>query len=148
MTFGELVNGLGAKLGVEVEDAGGAVAFEIDGELVVVQQTNDDLVLARADLGEIPPDRRDAFASAALGANFLYKGTAARRSPSTRQTPISTSRNTTGSNGSTSTRRSTCSRALRKRPPSGSGLPRKSPPLRKPPPPPETSRRRISRWEV
>ena len=32
MTFGELVEGLGAKLGVEIEDAGGAAALEIDGE--------------------------------------------------------------------------------------------------------------------
>ena len=75
MTFGELVEGLGAKLGVEIEDAGGAVAFEIDGETVVLQQANDDLVLARADLGEIPPDRRDAFTFAALEANYLYTGT-------------------------------------------------------------------------
>ena len=75
MTFGELVEGLGAKLGVEIEDAGGAVAFVIDGETVILQQANDDLVLVHADLGEIPPDRRDAFASAALEANFLYNGT-------------------------------------------------------------------------
>ena len=75
MTFGELVDGLGAKLGVEIEDAGGAVALEIDGETVILQQANDDLVLVHADLGEIPPDRRDAFASAALEANFLYNGT-------------------------------------------------------------------------
>ena len=75
MTFGELVEGLGAKLGVEIEDAGGAVALEIDGEAVILQQANDDLVLVHADLGEIPPDRRDEFASAALEANFLYTGT-------------------------------------------------------------------------
>ena len=75
MTFGDLVEGLGAKLGVEIEDAGGAVAFEIDGETVVLQQANDDLVLVHADLGEISPDRRDAFALAALEANFLYNGT-------------------------------------------------------------------------
>ena len=75
MTFGELVNRLGAKLGVEIEDAGGAVAFQVDGEVVVVQQADDDLVLLRTDLGEIPPDRRDALAVAALEGNFLYKGT-------------------------------------------------------------------------
>ena len=75
MTFGELVDGLGAKLGVEIEDAGGAVALEIDGETVILQQANDDLVLVHADLGEISPDRRDAFASVALEANFLYNGT-------------------------------------------------------------------------
>ena len=75
MTFGELVDKLGAKLGVEIEDAGGAVALQIDGETVIVQHADDDLVLLRADLGEIPPDRRDALASAALGGNFLYRGT-------------------------------------------------------------------------
>ena len=75
MTFGEFVEGLGAKLGVEIEDAGGAVAFEIDGEMVILHQADDDLVLVRADLGEIPPDRRDTFAPAALEANYLYRGT-------------------------------------------------------------------------
>ena len=75
MTFGELVDRLGAKLGVEIEDAGGAVALQIDDETVIVQQADDDLVLLRADLGEIPPDRRDALASAALRGNFLYRGT-------------------------------------------------------------------------
>ena len=75
MTFGELVEGLGEKLGVEIEDAGGAVALQIDGETVIVQHADDDLVLLRADLGEIPPDRRDALAVAALEGNFLYRGT-------------------------------------------------------------------------
>ena len=36
MTFGELVEGLGAKLGVEIEDVGGAAALEIDGETVIL----------------------------------------------------------------------------------------------------------------
>ena len=75
MTFGELIDRIGAKLGVEIEDAGGAVALQIDGETVIVQHADDDLVLLRADLGEIPPDRRDALASAALEGNFLYRGT-------------------------------------------------------------------------
>ena len=75
MTFGELIEGLSKKLGVEIEDAGGAFALEIDGQTVVLQQADDDLVLIRADLGVVPPDRRDTFASAALEANFLYRGT-------------------------------------------------------------------------
>ena len=75
MTFGELIDQLSSKLGVEIEDAGGAVAIQIDGETVIVQLADDDLVLLRADLGEIPPDRRDALASAALRGNFLYRGT-------------------------------------------------------------------------
>ena len=32
MRFGEFVEGLGARLGAEIEDAGDAAAFEIDGE--------------------------------------------------------------------------------------------------------------------
>ena len=75
MTFGELIDKLSSKLGVEIEDAGGAVALQIDGETVILQQADDDLVLLRTDLGEIPPDRRDALAVAALEGNFLYKGT-------------------------------------------------------------------------
>ena len=75
MTFRELVEGLGARLGMEIEDAGGASALEIDGETVVLQQADGDLLLARADLGEVSPDRRDAFAAAALEANYLYRGT-------------------------------------------------------------------------
>ena len=75
MTFGKLIEDLSAKLGVEIEDAGGAFALEIDGETVVLQQADDDLVLLRTDLGEIPPDRRDALAVAALEGNFLYRGT-------------------------------------------------------------------------
>ena len=75
MTFGKLIEDLSAKLGVEIEDAGGAFALEIDGETVVLQQADNDLVLVRADLGEIPPDRRETFAAAALEANFLYRGT-------------------------------------------------------------------------
>ncbi|MBR1588111.1 MAG: type III secretion system chaperone [Kiritimatiellae bacterium] len=75
MTFGELREGLGKKLGVEIEDAGGAFALEIDGQAVVVLQAGDGLLLVRADLGEIPPDRRDAIALAAMEANYLYQGT-------------------------------------------------------------------------
>ena len=45
MTFGSLIDSLGEKLGVEIEDAGGAFALEIDGETVVLQQADGDLVL-------------------------------------------------------------------------------------------------------
>ena len=37
MTFGELIDVLGKRLGVEIEDAGGAFALEIDGETVILQ---------------------------------------------------------------------------------------------------------------
>ena len=75
MTFKELIEGLGKKLGEEIEDAGGAAAMEIDGETVILQQADDDLLLVHADLGEVPPDRRDAVARAAMEANYLYQGT-------------------------------------------------------------------------
>ena len=75
MSFVELIDKLNAKLGVEIEDAGGAAALQIDGHTIILQQASDDLVLLRTDLGEIPHSRRDALAYAALEANFLYKGT-------------------------------------------------------------------------
>lgn len=53
MTFGKLIEKLGEKLGVEIEDAGGAAALEIDGQTVILQQAGDDLVLARADHGPV-----------------------------------------------------------------------------------------------
>ena len=37
MTFGELVDGIGAKIGVGIENAGGAAALQIDGETIIVQ---------------------------------------------------------------------------------------------------------------
>lgn len=75
MTFGELIEKLEKKLGVEIEDAGGAAALEIDGQTVILQQAGDDLLLVRADIGPVPPDRMEAVARAALEANFLYRGT-------------------------------------------------------------------------
>lgn len=52
MTFGELVDGIGAKIGVGIENAGGAAALEIDGRTVVLQMADDDLLLVRADPGK------------------------------------------------------------------------------------------------
>lgn len=78
MTFGKLIEELNARLGVDIEDAGGAFALEVDGETVVLQLAGGpgaDILLARVDLGEIPADRRDALAVAALEANYLYQGT-------------------------------------------------------------------------
>lgn len=78
MTFEKLAEGLGAKLGVDIEDAGGAFALDVDGQTVILQLAggrDGDILLMRADLGEISPDRRDALAAAALEANWLYQGT-------------------------------------------------------------------------
>lgn len=36
VTFGELIEVLGERLGTEIEDAGGAAAVEVDGEVVIL----------------------------------------------------------------------------------------------------------------
>ena len=75
MTFGELIEGLGKNLGVELTDEGGAAAVEVDGIPVVLQRASDDLLLVHADLGEIAPENRERVLAAAMEANFLYQGT-------------------------------------------------------------------------
>ena len=75
MTFGELIEGLGKSLGVEMPDEGGAAAVEVDGIPVVLQRASDDLLLVHADLGEVAPDSRERVLAAAMEANFLYQGT-------------------------------------------------------------------------
>ena len=75
MTFGELIDGLGKNLGMELTDEGGATAVEVDGIPVVLHAANDDLLLMHADLGEIVPENRERVLAAAMEANFLYQGT-------------------------------------------------------------------------
>ena len=75
MTFGDLIEGLGAKLGVEIEDAGGAAAVEVDGNPIILQAAGEDLLLMHADIDELTPDNRDRILAAAMEANFLYQGT-------------------------------------------------------------------------
>ena len=75
MTFGELIEGLGKSLGVEMTDEGGAAAVEVDGIPVVLQRASDDLLLVHADLGEVAPENRYRVFAAAMEANFLYQGT-------------------------------------------------------------------------
>ena len=75
MRFGELIDGLGKNLGIELTDEGGATAVEVDGIPVVLHAANDDLLLMHADLGEIAPDSRERVLAAAMEANFLYQGT-------------------------------------------------------------------------
>lgn len=74
MTFGELIDVLGKRLGVEIEDAGGASALEIDGETVILQDAGE-LLLICAEIGELPEDGKDALLASAMKANFLYQGT-------------------------------------------------------------------------
>ena len=75
MTFGEVIEGIGKNLGVELVDEGGAAAVQVDGNTVILQAADDDLVLLHADLGEIVPENRDRVLAAAMEANFLYQGT-------------------------------------------------------------------------
>ena len=55
MTFGEVIDGIGKNLGVELVDEGGAAAVQVDGNTIILQAADDDLVLLHADLGEIVP---------------------------------------------------------------------------------------------
>ena len=75
MTFGEVIDGIGKNLGVELVDEGGAAAVQVDGNNIILQAADDDLVLLHADLGEIVPENRDRVLAAAMEANFLYQGT-------------------------------------------------------------------------
>ena len=75
MTFGEVIEGVGKNLGVELVDEGGAAAVQVDGNTIIFQAADDDLVLLHADLGEIAPENRDRVLAAAMEANFLYQGT-------------------------------------------------------------------------
>ena len=75
MTFGEVIDGIGKNLGVELVDEGGAAAVQVDGNTIILQAADDDLVLLHADLGEIVPENRDRVLAAAMEANFLYQGT-------------------------------------------------------------------------
>ncbi len=75
MRFHDLLNTLSKLLGSEIADEGGAAAVEIDGQNVLLHQADDDLLLIRADLGEIPADLREKIVAAAMEANYLYQGT-------------------------------------------------------------------------
>ena len=64
MTFDGIIEALGGRLGVEIENAGGASAVEIDGTVVVLQDAGEFLLL-RAEIGELPDEgaaeKRPAF---------------------------------------------------------------------------------------
>ena len=74
MTFGEVIDGVGKNLGVELADEGGASAVQVDGTPIILQMAGD-LLLIHADIGEIPPENRDRLNAVAMEANFLYQGT-------------------------------------------------------------------------
>lgn len=74
MTFADILETLGEKLGIELEDAGGAAAIEIDGTPVILQDAGD-MLLLRADLGQPPPEDVTMLYKSALEADFLYQGT-------------------------------------------------------------------------
>ena len=75
MTFGKLIEDMGKNLGVELVDEGGATVVEVDGSAIAIHAAGADLLLIHADMGEIPPESRDAVLAAAMEANFLYQGT-------------------------------------------------------------------------
>ena len=66
MTFGEVRDGIGKNLGLELADEGGAAAVQVDGNTIIFQAADDDLVLLHADLGEIAPENRDRVLAAAM----------------------------------------------------------------------------------
>ena len=74
MTFATLLETLSERLGTPLEDAGGATAVEIDGNTVVLQDAGD-LLLLRAEIGDLPDEGREALLTAVLEANHLYSGT-------------------------------------------------------------------------
>ena len=74
MTFSGLLQLASERLGVEIEDAGGAAGVAIDGAPVVLQDAGG-LLLLRAELGTIPAKGREAVLAAAMEANWLYQGT-------------------------------------------------------------------------
>jgi hypothetical protein len=74
MTFATLLELLSERLGTPLEDAGGASAVEIDGAAVVLQDAGD-LLLLRAEIGDLPDTGREPLLTSILEANHLYGGT-------------------------------------------------------------------------
>ena len=78
MEYPELVKSLGAKLGIELDGADGAVSIEVDGVPVILQLAggrDGDILFTHSDLGEVPAERMESLLESALQANFLYQGT-------------------------------------------------------------------------
>lgn len=82
MTFKEMVDALGKELGMKLEREDDACAVSLGSEegdqVTILLQGMDErgMVLTCADLGEPPPEGREALYQALLEANDLYGGTA------------------------------------------------------------------------
>ncbi len=74
MTFATLLETLSQRLGIPLEDAGGASALAIDGIPVILQGAAD-LLLLLAEIGDLPEDGRESLLTTVLEANHLYGGT-------------------------------------------------------------------------
>ncbi len=87
MTFDELIENFGKTCGVELSATDGAVALEIDGMAVTVQEVPErDALVVTGDVGEPPPEGLEALMTAMLEANYLFLGTgggALARNPET-----------------------------------------------------------------
>lgn len=75
MEFSKFIEALAERLGIEIEDAGGAAAIEVNGVDVILQDAGKGLLFIHADLGEVAPDIRENILQVAMDANFLYQGT-------------------------------------------------------------------------
>ena len=83
MTFEDVLESLGKELGLPFEIENGAAGFEAsfgdDGEepvsVEISADGDDGFVVVSADLGELPPDDIEAFATRMLEANHLFAGT-------------------------------------------------------------------------
>lgn len=83
MTFEDAMASLGKELGLPLEIENGKAGFEAsfgdDGEepvsVEISADGDDDFVVISADLGELPSDDIEAFATRMLEANHLFAGT-------------------------------------------------------------------------
>ena len=76
MTFNELIENFGKTCGAELSATDGAVALEIDGMSVTVQEVPErDALVVVGDVGEPPPEGLEALMTAMLEANYMFLGT-------------------------------------------------------------------------
>ncbi len=78
MNFDRLVEDLGRELGIELECLNGACGIDMDGATIILQQAGGargDILIMRADLGELPQQRKAVLMQTLLEANHLFRGT-------------------------------------------------------------------------